>query len=128
VGELPGYANQYGKLATAAKYARTTEYLAIALDVSMSGANIKEACTAGNSENCEVVAYKESGRVVGSAIGGSIGSYAALGCVALGISTGIGGIVCGILVGGAGAAAGGYFGGQGGEELGDSIRRGVSDG
>ncbi|MEH6825853.1 MAG: hypothetical protein V7629_18315 [Motiliproteus sp.] len=122
VGELPGYASQYGKLASATKYAKTGGHIAIALDVSISGFKIKEACTSGNSQSCEVVAYKETGRILGSAGGGYAGSLAAGGCGLLGITTGIGGLVCVILVGGVGAAAGGYAGGSGGEVMGEVVR------
>ncbi len=127
VGELPGYASQYGKLASATKYAKAGGHLAIGLDVSISGVKIKEACTSGNSQSCEVVAYKETGRILGSAGGGMAGGYAAGGlCLLLGITTGPGGLACAIVAVGAGSSAGGYSGGKLGEWSTNKIREVIS--
>ena len=84
---------------------------------------INEACTAGDNKACQVVSYRESGKLVGSMSGGAIGAGASYGCLAFGVtSAGIGGVACAIIVGGLGAAAGGHYGGTSGEAIGEKLR------
>ncbi|KKN28960.1 hypothetical protein LCGC14_0849060, partial [marine sediment metagenome] len=128
-GDIPGYATHYDKLATGAKYARAGGYLAIALDVSVSGMKIREVCTNGRAEECTKVKYTEGGRLVGSAVGGSLGALAgtALCGIATVSSAGIGSIACAIILGGAGSAIGGSIIGTFGESSGDQIYRRIED-
>lgn len=128
IGELPGYASRYDKLSTGAKYAKGGGYVAVALDVGISGAKIKESCTYGDSQQCEIVKYQELGRITGSAGGGVLGTRAAAGCGLFAVtSVGVGGLACVIILGGIGAAVGsGYFGAKG-EQAGDLVWKTVSD-
>ncbi|MGP4844576.1 hypothetical protein ACTXGQ_10630 [Marinobacter sp. 1Y8] len=127
VGNIPGYATHYDKLATGAKYAKFGGYLAIGLDVAVTEMRIKEVCTTGSTKECTKVQYTQRGRVIGSTAGGSLGAAAGVaGCTLVGLTTaGIGGIACAIIVGGAGAAAGGSLVGSGGEALGEAVYQNV---
>jgi len=123
VGDIPGYATHYERVAKGAKYARNVGYLGITLDVSLSALEIREACTAGDDQACQAVSYQEGGKLVGSMSGGALGAGASYGCLAFGVtSAGIGGIACAVIVGGVGAAVGGNYGGKVGEALGEKIR------
>ncbi|MDY6798211.1 MAG: hypothetical protein SVX28_05615 [Pseudomonadota bacterium] len=124
VGNIPGYADHYERVATGARYMRATGYLAIGLDLAIAGHKIKEACTAGNDKACEIVSYRQGGRVTGSVIGGSVGAGAATVCTLVGLSTGgVGGIACAVLVGGLGSWVGGTYGGKEGEKMGGKLRQ-----
>lgn len=128
VGDIPGYATHYERLAKGARYARNVGYLGITLDATLSAMNIHEACTTGDDKACQVVAYREGGRLLGSMGGGSIGAGASYGCVALGVGTaGIGGVACVVLVGGIGAAAGSYAGSEFGEFAGEILREAIHE-
>ncbi|WP_228160701.1 hypothetical protein [Marinobacter bohaiensis] len=129
VGDIPGYATYYDRLATGAKYMRYTGYLAIGLDASVAAMRIKEACTAENPEKeCKKVTYMETGRVAGGAFGGAIGGSSAVLCGVLGIATTpVGGVACVVIVGGAGSAAGGYAMSNAGESFGEVIYEATSD-
>ncbi|MCG2582367.1 MAG: hypothetical protein KA296_15965 [Marinobacter sp.] len=123
VGGIPGYATHYERLATGARYVRNVGYLGITLDASMSALKINEACSTGSEKECQVVSYREGGKLVGSMGGGAIGAGAWYGCLAFGVtSAGIGGVACAIIAGGLGAAAVGYAGGAGGEAIGGKLR------
>ena len=129
VGDIPGYATHYERVAKGAKYARNVGYLGITLDVSMSALKIREACTAGDEKECQVIAYQEGGKLTGSMLGGGIGGALATStCVAFGVTTaGIGGVACAVIAGGLGAAGGGFVGGAGGETIGAKLREVVHD-
>src|SRR5690554_4819862 len=123
VGGIPGYATHYERVAKGAKYVRNVGYLGVTLDVSLSALKIREACTAGDEKECQVVAYQEGGKLLGSMGGGAVGAGASYGCLAFGVtSAGIGGVACAVIVGGVGAFLGGYYGGTRGEALGEKIR------
>ena len=127
VGNIPGYATHYDKLATGAKYAKFGGYLAIGLDIAVTEMRIKEACTTGTDQECTKVKYSQRGRVIGSTAGGTLGAAAGLaGCAVVGLTTaGIGGVACAIIVGAAGSVAGGIGGGSAGESGGEIIYEGV---
>jgi type VI secretion system secreted protein VgrG len=127
VGNIPGYATHYDKLATGAKYAKFGGYLAIGLDIAVTEMRIKEACITGTDQECTKVKYSQRGRVIGSTAGGTLGATAGLaGCAAVGLTTaGIGGVACAIIVGGAGSVAGGIGGGSAGESGGEIIYEGI---
>jgi len=122
VGGIPGYATHYERVAKGAKYVRNVGYLGVTLDVSLSALKIREVCTAGDEKECQVVAYQEGGKLLGSMGGGAVGAGASYGCLAFGVtSAGIGGVACAVIVGGVGAFLGGYYGGTRGEALGEKI-------
>lgn len=128
VGDIPGYATHYDRLATGSKYARRVGYLGIALDSSTSAFKIYEACTEGSDKECEVVSYKEGGRLGGSVGGGVLGAGLAGACIAVGVaSAGVGAIACAIIVGGVGSAVGGHYGGKAGEGAGEILRKAIHE-
>ncbi|MFL1465083.1 hypothetical protein [Marinobacter sp. HN1S83] len=128
VGGIPGYATHYERLATGARYVRNVGYLGITLDAALSAMKINEACTAGDDKACQVVSYREGGKLVGLVGGGAIGAGASYGCLAFGVtSAGIGGVACAVIVGGLGAATVGYAGGAGGEVAGEILRKAIHE-
>jgi len=104
-------------------------YLGVTLDVSLSALKIREACTAGDEKECQVVAYQEGGKLTGSMLGGGIGGALATStCVAFAVTTaGIGGVACVVIAGGLGAAAGGAGGGNLGEYTGEILREAIHE-
>ena len=128
VGGIPGYATHYERLASGARYARNVGYLGITLDVSMSALKIKEACTADDEKECQVVAYREGGKLIGSSGFGAAGGALAAGCTMVAVtSAGIGGVACVVIVGGLGAAGGSYFGAGVGETTGEIVRKSIHE-
>ncbi|WP_417513062.1 type VI secretion system PAAR protein [Marinobacter sp.] len=129
VGGIPGYGTHYAKLANAAKYAQGAGYVALGLDYWAMDQRLEQVCTFGSQEQCEVARYQEYGRFSGSALGGALGSTAAISCGLLGVaSAGIGGVACVIIVGGIGSAVGGQLGGTAGRNAGNLMRKVVTDG
>lgn len=128
IGDIPGYATHYDRVAKGAKYVRNVGYLGITLDASMSALKINEACTVGSDKQCQVVAYQEGGKFFGSLAGGGVGAAASGACVAFAVTTaGIGGVACAVIVGGLGAAVGGTLGGGVGESAGEILREAIHD-
>ncbi|PAV25597.1 hypothetical protein CF392_10220 [Tamilnaduibacter salinus] len=123
IGEIPGYASHYGSTVRAGKLIQNAGRGAILLDGGISALRIHEACTSGSNKQCEVVAYRETGRFSGSVGGGVLGTKAAATCTLIGLGTyGAGGLACSVIVGGLGAAAGGYIGGKMGSNMGEVVR------
>lgn len=128
VGGIPGYATHYERVARGAKYTRNVGYLGITLDVSMSAMKISEACSVGDEKECQAVAYRESGKLVGATIFGAAGGALAGACTLVGVTTaGIGGVACAVIVGGLGATAGGQFGSGLGEAAGELVRESIHE-
>lgn len=128
VGDIPGYATHYERVAKGAKYVRNVGYLGITLDASMSALRINEVCTVGSDKQCQAVAYQEGGKFFGSLAGGGIGAGASGACIAFAVTTaGIGGVACAVVVGGLGAAVGGSLGGGIGEGAGEILREVIHD-
>ncbi|EBA00404.1 hypothetical protein MELB17_04772 [Marinobacter sp. ELB17] len=123
IGSIPGYRANYTKASNAADFIKKGGRLAIALDVGLTGYKIYEACSIGRAEQCEQVSHTESGRLVGSILGGSVGAYVApLLCTVVGAGTmGLGGVACGIIAAGIGGALGGQISGDAGEDMGQLI-------
>ncbi|MDY6797351.1 MAG: type VI secretion system PAAR protein [Pseudomonadota bacterium] len=123
IGDIPGYATNYDRIASGAKYAKSIGYLAIGLDIAASGVKVRDACTTGRANECKRVKYTEGGRLSGSLLGGGAGAFAGpFLCGVLGLGTGgLGGVACGILMAGAGGFAGGSVGGGTGEDIGEVI-------
>ncbi|WP_375192370.1 type VI secretion system PAAR protein [Marinobacter sp.] len=129
VGPIPGYGAHYSKAAGAARFVEHGGRLVVALDAGLAGYKIYEACSTGRANECEQVAYVESGRFAGSAIGGAVGaSIAPVLCTVVGIGTGgIGGVACGIIAAGIGGAAGGKIMGDAGAGAGQLVYEVRSD-
>lgn len=128
VGGIPGYATHYERLATGAKYVRNVGYLGITLDAALSALKINEACTTGSEKECQVISYREGGKLVGSVAGGAMGGGVSAVCLAFGVtSVGIGGVACAVIVGGLGAAGGGQLGVGIGESGGEILREAIHD-
>jgi hypothetical protein len=114
-------------MAKMAKGASAVGWLAIGVDGLIAADNIKEACIGDDTNQCEVVSYKETGGFAGSvgfgAIGADIGAAAAVGlAVFLGVATGGVAIVAiGFLGAGAGAYVGSKAGDSGGEAFGEMV-------
>lgn len=129
VGDIPGYATNYDRLAWGAKYAKGVGYLSVGLDIAASGMKIHAVCTSGRATECKRVKYIEGGRLSGAAVGGGAGAFAGpflCGVIGLG-SGGIGGVACGIIMAGAGGFAGGAIGGSSGEGIGEVIYEVTND-
>ncbi len=126
-GEVAGYAEKVSGVARAAKWMKSGTYIGIALDVSATGLSIHKACAAGREEQCRKAKYVEGASLVGSlggsAVGGSLGSYAAGAvCMAVGLpSAGVGTLACVVVGAAAGGALGGALIGSGGEFVGEYI-------
>ncbi|MEQ8185117.1 type VI secretion system PAAR protein [Marinobacter salarius] len=129
VGEIPGYATNYERLASGARYAKSIGYLSVGLDVTASGMKIHAACTKGRASECRRVKYTEGGRLSGAAVGGGAGAFfGPFACGVIGVGTGgIGGVACGIIMAGVGGFAGGEVGGNTGEGIGEVIYEVTND-
>lgn len=129
VGAIPGYGTHYSRAAGAARIVEHGGRLVVALDAGLAGYKIYEACSTGRANECEQVAYVESGRFAGSAIGGAVGaSIAPVLCTVVGIGTGgICGVACGIIAAGIGGAAGGKIMGDAGADAGQLVYEVRSD-
>lgn len=101
-------------------------YVAIALDLGSSVANIKAACTAApGSADCSRSQHTETGRAIGSIGGGAAGgALAAYGVCSLvfGLpSAGSSFLWCSIVAGASGGYAGSKVMGRAGETVGEKI-------
>ncbi|MDN7141694.1 PAAR domain-containing protein [Pseudomonas sp. JQ170] len=129
-GQIPGYATHLDQVAKAAKYLKYGGYVGIALGGGASLLKVKEACRAGETEECQKIRFTEAGSLTGG-IGGSVAgaylggytAYVVCGVVAA-ATGGVGGAVCGIVLVGGGSIAGGVSGGALGEKVGESIYEG----
>ena len=126
----PGYATHLDQVAKTAKYLKYGGYVGIALGGGASLLKVKEACRAGETEECQKIRFTEAGSLTGG-IGGSVAgaylggytAYVVCGVVAA-ATGGVGGAVCGIVLVGGGSIAGGVSGGALGEKVGESIYEG----
>jgi hypothetical protein len=131
-GEIRGYAERLERIAGMARHLRKGTYIGLALDMTVAGLEVKEACTVGREGQCRKAQFVEGGRLVGG-VAGAYGGGAAGAKIApalcrlfLGIATkGVGRLYCGVI----GGAAGGYSLGTGlggvGAELGEELYLGV---
>ncbi|AWX99953.1 hypothetical protein A8139_08050 [Marinomonas primoryensis] len=109
------------------KGAKAVGWLAVGLDGVIAADNIKEACTGDDTCQCEIVSYKETGGLLGSALlggyGGSAGAAIATGiAIFLGVTTGgVAIIAIGFIGAGIGAYAGSKAGDSGGEAFGEMV-------
>ena len=127
-GEIAGYAKRMREIAQMSKWLGKGTYVGLALDVGVTGLEIKEACVTGREAQCRRAKYVETGRLVGGVTGAA--AAAALGVkltnracpILLGVATGgRGALACAIIGGTAGGIAGGNAGGSGGAFLGGKI-------
>jgi hypothetical protein len=131
-GEIRGYAERLERIAGVARHLRKGTYIGLALDMTVAGLEVKEACTLGREEQCRKAQFVEGGRLVGGVggafFGGKIGSTLgpSLCRVFLGFATkGAGALSCGVIGGGAGGYVGGKASGEHGAMWGEVLYMGV---
>lgn len=130
--EIVGYTQRIRSIAETSKFLGKGTYVGMALDVGVTGLEIKEACMQGREAQCSRARYVQGGKLVGGVAGAAwggkagaeVGRYACK--LILGIFTrGKGELACGIV----GGATGGYVGGNElgafGEEVGDLLYESV---
>lgn len=127
-GEIAGYAQRVRGIAQASKWLGKGAYVGLALDVGVTGLEIKEACVTGREAQCRRAKYVETGRLVGGALGAAGAGFLGANLtrracnIFLGVATrGSGALSCGIIGGAAGGYAGGSKGGDGGALLSGKI-------
>lgn len=112
--EIKHYGERLERIAGLARHLRHGTAIGLALDMTATGLEVKEACTLGREATCRKAQFVEGGRLVGSVggayIGGSLGGAIgrSLCNVFMGVATKRpGNLVCEII----GGASGGYVGG-----------------
>lgn len=127
-GEIAGYAKRIREIAQTSKWLGNGTYVGLALDVGVTGLEIREACMTGRGAQCRRAKYVETGRFMGGAVGAAgVGGLGAgltrRACsLFLGVATrGSGALTCAIVGGAAGGYAGGYLGGASGAFLGGEL-------
>lgn len=127
-GKIAGYAQRMREIAQMSKWLGKGTFIGIALDVGVTGLEIKEACVTGREAQCRTAKYVETGRLVGgvagAAVGGKYGAAFALRACHLfwGISMkGQGALACAVIGGAAGGQAVGSGLGDEGALLGGKI-------
>ncbi|WP_219268924.1 hypothetical protein [Pseudomonas sp. Xaverov 259] len=127
-GEIAGYAQRVGDVAQVSKWLGKGTYVGLAMDVGVTGLEVKEACMTGREALCSRAKYVEPakllGSVAGAARGGALGAKVTrrVCSMVMGIALkGRGELICGVLGGAAGGAVGGSIGGLGGEMVGELI-------
>ena len=118
VVDVPGFAKNYNEITKLSGVLKGAGYVGIGLNVGQSGIKIHEACTIGADLSCGKTTAGESGRLVGSILGGGLGgagvAYATCSLLLSLPSGGTSLLWCGIVAGIAGGYAGGeYFGDRG---------------
>ncbi|WP_339543297.1 hypothetical protein [Pseudomonas sp. JAI120] len=127
-GEIAGYAKRMREIAQMSKWLGNGTFMGIALDVGVTGLEIKEACVTGREAQCRRAKYVETGRLVGGVAGAAGGAnfgakLSRRACnILLGIAAkGRGELICSVIGGAAGGDAGGNLFGDGGAFLGGQI-------
>lgn len=127
-GEIAGYAKRIREIAQMSKVMGKGTYVGLALDVGVTGLEIKEACVTGREAQCNQAKYVETGRLVsgvaGAAVGGRFGAaFARRACnFVLGISMrGNGALGCAIIGGSTVGYEAGIGLGNGGAFLGGKL-------
>ncbi|WP_251030740.1 MULTISPECIES: PAAR domain-containing protein [Pseudomonas] len=126
-GQIPGYATHVAATSRAAKYMQMGGHIGIGVGAVSSLLAIQAVCNEGSEAACEKVRFTETGKFVGSTVGGGlvgwIGKTASNSiCLRLGRNTrGVGWVVCVVALTGAAAWEGSSFGGEAGEHIGDKI-------
>jgi hypothetical protein len=111
-GEIAGYAKRMREIAQMSKWLGNGTFMGIALDVGVTGLEIKEACVTGREAQCRRAKYVETGRLVGGVAGAAVGgkygaAFALRAChLFLGISMkGQGALACAVIGGAVGGQA-----------------------
>ncbi|MCP1464283.1 hypothetical protein [Pseudomonas sp. S3E17] len=127
-GEIAGYAQRMREIAQMSKWLGNGTFIGIALDVGVTGLEIKEACVTEREAQCRRAKYVETGRLVGGVAGAAVGgkygaAFALRAChLFLGISMkGQGALACAVIGGAAGGQAVGSGLGDEGALLGGKI-------
>ncbi len=127
-GEIAGYAQRMREISQTSKWLGKGTYVGLALDVGVTGLEIKEACVDGREAQCRRAKYVETGKLAGSVggahVGGKLGLRVARGAcrILLGVAAkGNGTLACAVIGGAAGGYTGGKAFGTGGEFLGGQI-------
>ncbi|MBN2990880.1 hypothetical protein JWR97_04850 [Pseudomonas cedrina subsp. fulgida] len=127
-GEIAGYAKRIREIAQMSKWLGKGTYVGLALDVGVTGLEIREACITGREAQCRRAKYVETGRLAGGVAGaaflGRVGAKAAVrACkMILGVRLkGNGELACGVIGGIAGGTTGGDASGTFGSLLGGKI-------
>ena len=123
-GGIPGYVENYTRVAKYAKWMRGAGYVGVVLDGANFTSKIVEACTTGREGECEQTVYVDGSEFSGSTLGGMAGAGAAYGLCNLAFgffSAGTSLLWCGIVAGGAGGLAGGATGGAIGKYFGTQL-------
>lgn len=127
-GEIAGYAQRIKAIAQTSKWLGKGTYMGLALDVGVTGLEVREACVTGREAQCRRAKYVESGKFVvgalGAGIGGHYGAKLALRTCTMVLGVALkarGELLCGIIGGAAVGYVGGNVGGLGGELTGELI-------
>ncbi len=127
-GEIAGYAQRIREIAQMSKWLGKGTYLGMALDVSATGMEIKEACVTGREAQCRRTKYVETGRLAGAVMGAAGGGALGAGIARRACSRFLGiflkpqgVLVCAVIGGGGGGYAGGSFLGDEGALLGGKL-------
>lgn len=121
---IPGYADNYIRVAKYAKLLKRAGYIGITLDGINSINKITKACSEGREDQCASTKFTEAGRFTGSTAGGMAGAWASYGACNLLFTVVSGGTSlfwCGIVAAGAGGYFSGKYIGKAGEKIGDIL-------
>jgi len=122
---IPNFARNYETVSKMARNLKRVGYLGIALTGIEAGTNIHKACTIESDYACNHAKYKETGKAVGSIIGGSfvgaITSYVTCGILFGLPSSGTSFFWCSLIAGASGGYIGGSGGGLGGQWAGNKL-------
>ena len=126
--QIPGYATHIEGVSNAAKFVKAVGMVGTIIGGGASYMRVQDVCTAGDTESCRKIKFKEAGGFSGGMVGGALAGMAATSpvvasiCMGLSIpSGGLVGIGCAVAVVGAGAFTFGYVGGEVGEGIGEVI-------
>ncbi len=110
IKELPGFEKNHAKVRNYAKVLKGAGYVALALDGVQSVAKVHQACATDSEQECTKSKFSETGRFVGSVVGGGLGGVIAVHAVCTVLfalpSVGTSALWCGIIAGGIGGLAG----------------------
>lgn len=131
-GEIAGYAERIKGISRLSNALKKGTYIGIALDFASTSLEIKEACMAGFTEQCERARYVETGKLFGSVggslAGGNVGSKILVGiCSKMNMRHGAVMLGCSIIGAAVGGWGGGLAGGSGGDTLGEIIYNGAHE-
>ncbi|WDE04215.1 hypothetical protein SG34_023170 [Thalassomonas viridans] len=122
---IPNFARNYETVSKMASNLKRVGYLGIALTGIEAGVNIDKACTVGSEFACNHAKHKETGKAVGSIVGGAALGWGAsyIGCnILFGLpSSGTSFFWCSLITGTTGGYLGGIGGSLGGQWAGNKV-------